>query len=383
MMSLLPEKHIAVLPFIGASHFQPLVNLVLKLAAAAPRVLFSLLIATGDKHLLSCSDLPVNVKLYEAISSPWLSPPPGESRKEKMQQFLEGAPRTYEMAIAVAEETAGVKVSCLLTDVFFTFASTLAEKKQVKWIALWVSSPQVLSAYAYSDVIIQKFRHDEEARSQPERTLEGIPGLSRMRIKDLPEALQHTYLDDMYTLFPVFRELGTVLPRADAILVISYDEVTPEPLVANLKSKFQELLVVHLPPGFEERTRSHGKIVLWAPQNRVLWHRSVGAHVTHGGYNSVFECVAGEVPMICRPLWGDNKINGVVLEEWGIAVTIDGGTITKDGMLQCLEMVMEGGEVGKTMRQKIRDLKVLVMDAAGPNGSASRYFNKLVDIISS
>ncbi|OWM84536.1 hypothetical protein CDL15_Pgr000976 [Punica granatum] len=135
--------------------------------------------------------------------------------------------------------------------------------------------------------------------------------------------------------------------------------------------------------GFEERTRSHGKIVLWAPQNRVLWHRSVGAHVTHGGYNSVFECVAGEVPMICRPLWGDNKINGVVLEEWGIAVTIDGGTITKDGMLKCLEMVMEGGEVGKTMRQKIRDLKVLVMDAAGPNGSASRYFNKLVDIISS
>ncbi|PKI61283.1 hypothetical protein CRG98_018347 [Punica granatum] len=134
---------------------------------------------------------------------------------------------------------------------------------------------------------------------------------------------------------------------------------------------------------FEERTRSHGKIVLWAPQNRVLWHRSVGAHVTHGGYNSVFECVAGEVPMICRPLWGDNKINGVVLEEWGIAVTIDGGTITKDGMLKCLEMVMEGGEVGKTMRQKIRDLKVLVMDAAGPNGSASRYFNKLVDIISS
>ncbi|OWM84537.1 hypothetical protein CDL15_Pgr000977 [Punica granatum] len=244
MMSLLPEKHIAVLPFIGASHFQPLVNLVLKLAAAAPRVLFSLLIATGDKHLLSCSDLPVNVKLYEAISSPWLSPPPGESRKEKMQQFLEGAPRTYEMAIAVAEETAGVKVSCLLTDVFFTFASTLAEKKQVKWIALWVSSPQVLSAYAYSDVIIQKFRHDEEARSQPERTLEGIPGLSRMRIKDLPEALQHTYLDDMYTLFRVFRELGTVLPRADAILVISYDEVTPEPLVANLKSKFQELLLV-------------------------------------------------------------------------------------------------------------------------------------------
>ncbi|XP_031380021.1 UDP-glycosyltransferase 78D4-like isoform X4 [Punica granatum] len=198
MMSLLPEKHIAVLPFIGASHFQPLVNLVLKLAAAAPRVLFSLLIATGDKHLLSCSDLPVNVKLYEAISSPWLSPPPGESRKEKMQQFLEGAPRTYEMAIAVAEETAGVK----------------------------------------------KFRHDEEARSQPERTLEGIPGLSRMRIKDLPEALQHTYLDDMYTLFRVFRELGTVLPRADAVLVISYDEVTPEPLVANLKSKFQELLLV-------------------------------------------------------------------------------------------------------------------------------------------
>ncbi|OWM84532.1 hypothetical protein CDL15_Pgr000972 [Punica granatum] len=455
-MSLLPEKHIAVLPFIGASHFQPLVNLVLKLAAAAPRALFSLLIATGDKRLLSCSDLPVNVKLYEAISSPWLSPPPGKSRKEKMQQFLEGAPRTYEMAIAVAEEAAGVKVSCLMTDVFFTFASMFAEKMQAKWIALWVAAPHGLSAYVYSDFIIQKYLRDDEARSQPDRTLEGIPGLSRMHVKDLPEALQGTYLDDMFILYRIFREIGRVLPQADAVLLNSHEEVTDADLVADLKSKFQKLLLVgsltvsfapppldsesdrtgclswldeqkprtvayicfgsvvdlppeemfilaealetsrtpylwslkdpmkvHLPPGFEERTRSHGKIVPWAPQSQVLWHPSIGAHITHCGYNSVFECVAGEVPVICRPLWADGRMHAIVVEEeWGIGVTVDGGTMTKDRILRCLEMVMGGGEAGKKMRQKIRAFKEVLIDAAGPNGSASRDLNTLLGIIS-
>uniref|UniRef100_A0A2N9GT87 UDP-glycosyltransferases domain-containing protein n=1 Tax=Fagus sylvatica TaxID=28930 RepID=A0A2N9GT87_FAGSY len=123
-----------------------------------------------------------------------------------------------------------------------------------------------------------------------------------------------------------------------------------------------------------------GLLVKWVCS---LSHSAVGVCVTHCGYNSVFESIVGEVPMICTPIWGDNKMNGRMVEDvWGIGVRVEGGVFTKNGMLKSLELVLGVPERGKRMREKIRELKEIVVKAAGTNGIASQDFKTLVELIS-
>uniref|UniRef100_A0A2N9GBL5 Glycosyltransferase n=1 Tax=Fagus sylvatica TaxID=28930 RepID=A0A2N9GBL5_FAGSY len=106
-------------------------------------------------------------------------------------------------------------------------------------------------------------------------------------------------------------------------------EVSGVPFLWSLKDNLKQLL----PNGFVQRTSAsmQGKIVAWAPQSQVLAHSAVGVYVTHCGYNSVFESIVGEVPMICRPIWADNKMNGQMVEEvWGIGVRVEGGVLYKE-----------------------------------------------------
>ncbi|KAK3436203.1 hypothetical protein EUGRSUZ_C00831 [Eucalyptus grandis] len=168
---------------------------------------------------------------------------------------------------------------------------------------------------------------------------------------------------------------GEVAALAEAL------ESTGTPFLWSLK----EHMMVHMPEGFLERTGAQGKIAPWAPQSRVLSHPACGAHVTHCGYNSVFESVAGGVPMICMPSWADNAMNArMVKEGWGIGVGVGvegGGAITKSGMTKALEAVLRGEE-GKEMRKKVGELRARLAEAAGPGGSVEADFKVLVELIS-
>lgn len=138
-----------------------------------------------------------------------------------------------------------------------------------------------------------------------------------------------------------------------------------------------------LPKGFVEETKDFGKIVSWAPQVEVLAHPSVGVFITHCGWNSIVESITGGVPVICRPFYGDQNLNSLMVQDfWKIGIRLEGGVFSKSGTMKALESVWSGEE-GKKMRENIGIQKEKAKEAMGPNGSSTANLQTLLEVIKS
>ncbi|KAK1266044.1 Crocetin glucosyltransferase 3 [Acorus gramineus] len=104
-----------------------------------------------------------------------------------------------------------------------------------------------------------------------------------------------------------------------------------------------------LPEGFEERMKNRGVVIRgWAPQVEILSHASVGAFLSHCGWNSVLESLSNGVPVIGWPMGADQYYNAkVMVEELGVCVELKRG----------LEGEIDGGDVARVVG--------VVMDSGG------------------
>jgi hypothetical protein len=140
-----------------------------------------------------------------------------------------------------------------------------------------------------------------------------------------------------------------------------------------------------LPEGFLGRTNSRGRVVkLWAPQVEVLHHRATGAFVTHCGWNSVLEGITAGVPMLCWPLYAEQKMNKVfMVEEYGVGVEMVGwqqGLVTAEEVEAKVRLVMES-EKGEQLRAQVMAHKEAADMAWKDGGSSRAAFGKfLVDV---
>lgn len=124
-----------------------------------------------------------------------------------------------------------------------------------------------------------------------------------------------------------------------------------------------------------------GKLVPWAPQTRVLAHPSVGVFIAHCGWNSVLETIMAGVPMICRPSIGDNGLNTRTMEfEWNCGLGLEKGIFTKEGAMKAMESILDP-QKGAKIRTNLKALRDLAFQAVGPEGSSTKNFNVLVELL--
>ncbi|KAJ6716938.1 GLYCOSYLTRANSFERASE [Salix koriyanagi] len=266
--------HVAVLAFPFGSHALSLLDLVVKLARAAQETRFSFLNtekSNSSIFLAARATLPDNIKAYNVADGVPLNHVFSGNPIERVELFIKETPENFKMALDMAEAETGQKISCLMTDAFLSFAGSIAEKLSIPWIPVWGPVPHSLSAHIYTDMIRQRYAnsltHDCSNSGRDgndvDQTLE-VPGLSVLHVADLPAEVLPPR-DAKETLFSfMLGQIGHMVSKVDTLVISFYQELYPEPLLNDLKSKFSNVLNVgflsisipppSLPPSTEDVT---------------------------------------------------------------------------------------------------------------------------------
>ncbi|KAJ4780666.1 Glycosyltransferase [Rhynchospora pubera] len=129
-----------------------------------------------------------------------------------------------------------------------------------------------------------------------------------------------------------------------------------------------------LPEGFIDRTKDRGMVVKqWAPQVEVLNHESVGAFVTHCGWNSILEATMAGVPMIGWPMYAEQKLNKIYLvEEMKVAVDMKGydeDIVVAKEVEDKVKLIMESEE-SRVIRERMETMREKAVEALRECGSS-------------
>lgn len=148
--------------------------------------------------------------------------------------------------------------------------------------------------------------------------------------------------------------------------------------------------------GIEERTRGRGLIIRgWAPQVLILSHPSVGAFLTHCGWNSTLEGICAGIPLITWPADADQFFDEkLVVEVLKIGVSVGNQRVIsikeedqsfkelvkREKVLECVEKVMDDeGVEGRERRERAKLLAEKARGAMEEGGSTSLSVASLIE----
>ncbi|KAI7733185.1 hypothetical protein M8C21_005449 [Ambrosia artemisiifolia] len=262
-----------------------------------------------------------------------------------------------------------------------------------------------------------------------EKPIDWIPGMSNLRYKDIPSFIRTTDPNDI--MFDFMGEEAQNTLNAPVIIFNTFEALEQKVLEA-IASKFNHpniytigplpLLVRYVPDNSPIQSlnlslwrpdsscfqwldqKEEGSVIyvnygsittmtdkhfvefawglansvqpfLWVVRPDVLAHPSVGAFLSHCGWNSTTESILEGVPLICWPFFSDQQTNcGFACNEWGIGMEINHDV--KRNEVEVLVREMLQGEKGKEMRRNAKEWKRKAQEATEIGGSSYNNFQR-------
>ena len=139
-----------------------------------------------------------------------------------------------------------------------------------------------------------------------------------------------------------------------------------------------------LPPGFEDRVAGRGLIIRgWSPQVMILSHRSVGAFLTHCGWNSVLEGLVAGVSMLAWPMGADQYLNSILLvNELKVAVKVCEGAESVPDSAELARAVTLSVSENWGARERVTKFRKAALEAIKPSGRSVKNLDALVKHLS-
>ncbi|KAG5582627.1 hypothetical protein H5410_053254 [Solanum commersonii] len=161
-------------------------------------------------------------------------------------------------------------------------------------------------------------------------------------------------------------------------------------VVRHISDEFKKWLVEE---DFEERVKGQGLLIYgWAPQVLILSHPSVGAFLTHCGWNSNLEGITSGVAMITWPMFAEQFINErliVNVIKTGVKAGTEspvmfgeeeklGKQVSKDDIKKVIEEVMGEEMEGEMRRKRAKELGEKAKRAVEEGGSSYLNLTQLI-----
>ncbi|KAL8543527.1 hypothetical protein ACS0TY_004176 [Phlomoides rotata] len=135
------------------------------------------------------------------------------------------------------------------------------------------------------------------------------------------------------------------------------------------------------PDGFLERVGEMGKIVEWAPQEKVLTHPSVACFLSHCGWNSTLEGLSKGVPFLCWPYFSDQFHNqNYICDKWEIGLRInpdENGIRLRHEIKKKIDMLF----CDDSLKVNALALKETCEKSVNEGGSSYKNFEAFIDYI--
>nr|XP_043634320.1 UDP-glycosyltransferase 83A1-like [Erigeron canadensis] len=155
-------------------------------------------------------------------------------------------------------------------------------------------------------------------------------------------------------------------------------ELTNKPFLWVVRQGITKETTVTYPEGYMDRIQSRGRIVSWAPQQKVLAHPSVACFMSHCGWNSTLEGANNGVPFICWPYFADQFHNqSYICDIWKNGVGYDKnkeGIVTREEIKSKANQVLSNG----TYKENALALKEKVMSDISKGGSSKKNLSDFI-----
>ncbi|XP_047331145.1 zeatin O-glucosyltransferase-like [Impatiens glandulifera] len=140
-----------------------------------------------------------------------------------------------------------------------------------------------------------------------------------------------------------------------------------------------------LPDGFEESVEGIGMVTRdWAPQVEILGHGSVGAFMSHCGWNSCMESLSMGVPIVAWPMHSEQPYNALLVTEMlkaGVAIKeCDGDLVGSDLIKEAIEEMMVSDE-GVIKRERAEEIGLVLRNAVEEGGATRLEMDSFVEHI--
>lgn len=154
-------------------------------------------------------------------------------------------------------------------------------------------------------------------------------------------------------------------------------ELTNRPFLWVVRPDITTDTQVSYPEGFQDRIGIRGKMVGWAPQEKVLRHPSVACFLSHCGWNSTTEGVSNGVPFLCWPYFADQLSNETyICDVWNIGLGFEkdaGGIIRQDEIARKVEQLLSGN-----YKERAMELKSKVLNSVQADGCSNKNLSNFI-----
>ncbi|KAK4482958.1 hypothetical protein RD792_010131 [Penstemon davidsonii] len=373
-------SHVVAVPYPGRGHINPMMNLCKLLTNSQPNLQITFVITEEWLGLIGSEDKPPSIR-FQTIPNVL---PLELNRAADMISFV-GATQT-KMAEPFERllDRLGAHVNLIIADTFLNWAVDLGNRRNIPVASLWPMPAAAFSVFYHFDLLVRNGDHPFEVSERGEERVDYIPGISSIRLMDIPTI---AYMKDL-RLFHLALQIFPNVSKAQYLLSTSIYELEPQAINA-LKQEFSfpvytfgptipyfnleppkennhdhyfqwlnsqpQNSVLYVSLGsflsvssaqmdeiadglresgvnflwvargeatrLQERCGDKGKVVPWCEQLKVLCHSSVGGFWTHCGWNSTVEGVYAGVPIIAFPILMDQNTNRkLIVEDWGIGL---------------------------------------------------------------